>query len=286
MPKKLLMCWLALAALSVACVPEPVDDDSIPTFDAEENLMGQIQQEGVLRVAIEEDFAPWATLDSTGAEGFTADMGVWVADALGVEVEFIGAPSETMGDLVTDGDVHLAFPMVPITEASLTDHGWSDPYWVAHQRLLVSEGSQVTEVSDLDGEVVCEDLNEDTETSVTDLNDAVVSAPTGEDCAELLRSGDVAAAFGPDVELIHAMASTPGLQLTGENHSTEGYSAMLGVGTGGFNSFVDAVFAEADREGRWSVLYERWLTPVTGSEPPLHPDMTLEEAAALFPAGS
>ena len=277
------MCCLALTVLASACVPDPVDDDSVPSFDPEQNLMGQIQQEGVLRVALDDAFAPWSSVDEWGAgSGFTADLATLVAESLGVEIEFIAAPTEAMGEMVTDGDVHLAFPMEPITEESLENHAWSDPYWVAHARLLVASDSSVEKVTDLGGMAVCEEINEDTEPEAAELNgEAIV---TRGDCLDLLISGDADAVLGPDVTLIHHMAGADGLRLVAGELSTEGYSAMMAVGTGGFASFVDSVFAEADREGLWSDLYGRWITPATGLQPPAHPNMTLEEAAALFPA--
>ena len=283
MPGIKLFCCLVLTVLAAACVPEPVDDDSVPNFDPEENLMGQIQQDGVLKVAVEGAFEFWSSVDESGAgSGFTADLATLVAESLGVEIEFIAAPTEAMGDLVTDGDVHLAFPMEPITEESLENHAWSDPYWVAHARLLVTSDSSVEKVTDLGGIAVCEEINEDTEPETAELNgEATV---TRGDCLELLSSGGADAVLGPDVTLIHHMAGADGLRLVADELSTEGYSAMLALGTGGFAPFVDSVFAEADREGRWSDFYRRWITPPTGLPPPAHPNMTLEDAAALFPA--
>jgi len=279
-----LVCVMALATLAAGCVPDPVDDDSIPNFDPDQNLMGQIQDEGVLRVALEEDFLPWSGIDDSGdGSGFSADMARWVAESLGVEVEFLAAPSDSMGDLVTDGDVDMAFPMEPIIEESLENHAWSDPYWVAHARLLVTGDSPVQGVDDLDGRLVCEEINQDTQPGAVQLNRSA-EARRGS-CLEMLASGGADAVLGPDVTLIHHMASTDGLRLVGDQLSTEGYSAMVGLATGGFASFIDSVFAEADREGGWSELYETWITPVTGVSAPPHPNMTLEEAAALFPAG-
>lgn len=282
MPPRKLLCFVALVVLAAACVPDPVDDDSIPNFDPEQNLMGGIQQEGMLVVAVEEDFSPWSLLDGAEATGFLPDLARLVAESLGVDIQFVGAPSSDMGGLVTDGEVHLAFPMEPVTENSLGDYAWSDPYWVAHARLLVAQDSAIEGAGDLDERAVCEDINETTEPEVTELNEAAQA--TRGDCGEMLTSGEVDAVLGPDVRLIHHMDGADGLQIVGEQHSTEGYSAMMLQGTGGFASFVDSVFAEADSEGDWADLYERWITPVTATAPPPHPNMTLEEAAAIFPS--
>jgi hypothetical protein len=46
--------------------------------------------------------------------------------------------------------------------------------------------------------------------------------------------------------------------------------------------FVEGVLAEADAEGDWQRFYSEWFEPLGGTET-TYPDMTIEEAAALFP---
>lgn len=267
------------ALVGTACVPPPGDDDRIIRYDPDENLMGVIQEEGVLRAGIEPDLGPWGMRDT----GFTADLATVVAEALGVETEFVPAAAEEMPEMVAEGDIHIGFPMIPITEELLTTAGLSDPYWVGHQRLLVPDDSDVTAPTDLAGARVCSVVDEATGVAPPPgVEEITASDPS--DCASAMTKGRAQAVIGPDVILIHLAAEVPGWRLAGEGMTTTGYGAVVGTGTGGFNAFVDTVLGEADRELTWADLYEQWITPVTGTEPPGYPTMTLEQAAALYPA--
>jgi ABC-type amino acid transport substrate-binding protein len=269
-------------------VPPEEDNDRIPNFDPEENIMGQIQEEGVLRVGLESDVPPWSSTASGVPTGFTVDLGLLVADSLGVDADFVTADREVLPAMVADGDVDMAFPLIPTTEDLLIEHGLTDPYFVAHQRLLVKEGSSISEVEDLAGKEVCSLANEVTGADLEVLNPAigdVVEATNETECRDLIANDRVDAVTGPDILLLSIAGQEDGLTIVGEQLSTEGYGAVVSRGTGGFDGYVDGVLAEADKELYWTELYEKWISPVTGEdEPPPFPTMNLEEAAALFPS--
>jgi ABC-type amino acid transport substrate-binding protein len=279
-------CALLFALVLSGCVPAEEDDDRIVNFDAEENLMGRIQDRGVLRIGIEADVPPWASSEIGDPEGFTVDLGQLVADSLGVDAEFVTADRSLLPAMVVDGDVDIAFPLIPTTEELLIEYGLTDPYFVAHQRLLVSAGSEIAGVDDLSGQDVCSVANNDTGVDLETLNPAieeVVIATTAEECLDLITAGQVEAVTGPDLILLSLASQEDGFEIVGDDLTTEGYGAVVSRGTGGFDGFVDGVFAEADREFYWTELYEQWVSPVTGEPAPPFPTMNLEEAATLFP---
>jgi ABC-type amino acid transport substrate-binding protein len=290
----LLSCAVAIALLLSACVPSEEDNDRIPNFDPEDNIMGQIQEEGVLKIGIDKGAAPWSSVPKTGENvsgapsGFTVELGQLVADSLGVDAQFV-APQDpaTLPGMVDNGEVDIAFPLVPITEDLLVEHGLTDPYWVAHQRLLVPEDSAIDGIDDLAGDSVCSIANEETSVDLELLNPAIadiVLATDEHECLRLIRNGAVAAVTGPDILLLTIEAADDDLAIVGDQLSTEGYGAFVSRGTGGFDGYVDGIFAEADKELDWTKLYGKWITPITGEDPPPFPTMNLEEAAALFPA--
>lgn len=69
-----------------------------------------------------------------------------------------------------------------------------------------------------------------------------------------------------------------------EQLSTEGYGALVPSGEASWRDFVTQVLEESQQEGRWAELYRTWLQPLLGGEVLSPPGMTVEEAAALFPA--
>jgi glutamate transport system substrate-binding protein len=280
-------CSLALAVSFGACVPAEEDNDRIPNFDPAENIMGQIQEDGVLKIGVEGDTFPWSsTQDASPPLGFNVDLGQLVADSLGVDAEFVTADRDALPAMVADGDLHIAFPLIPITENLLIDHGLTDPYYVAHQRLLVRDGSAIDGLDDLGGSDVCSIANAETGADVELLNPQIaeVIATDERECLDLIRDDRVDAVTGPDILLLTIAAAEEHLTIVGDQMTTEGYGAVVSRGTGGFDGFVDGVFAEADQELYWTDLYAEWISPVTGEDPPPFPTMNLEEAAALFPA--
>jgi glutamate transport system substrate-binding protein len=276
----------ALVALS-SCLPEIVDDDTVPNFNAENTAMGVIQDEGVLRIAVEDDRPPWSDLDDAGEpEGFNVDLGRLIASSLGVEAEFVAATPDEMTQMLDDEDIDVAFPLAPITEERVSAHAYADPYWAGHQRLLVPEASEIEQVDDLAGKAVCSVVDEVTGAPAPELNpdiDDLIEPGEPLGCVEPMRTGEVDAIIGPDVLLFaHMDALGDGHRIVGDQLTTEGYGPVVGVGLGGFTSFIDGVFSEADREGVWREYYDEWIAPLTGVQMEF-PRMTTEDAAALYP---
>jgi ABC-type amino acid transport substrate-binding protein len=271
-----------------SCLPEVVDDDSVPNFNAENTIMGVIQEEGVLRIAVEDDRAPWSDFDGAEPVGFTVELGRLIARSLGVEAEFVPATPDEMTQMLDGEDIDVAFPLTPITEEKVSAHAYADPYWAGHQRLLVPEDSEIEQVDDLGGATVCSVVDAGTGAPALDLNPDIgdliePGEPLG--CVEPMRSGEATAVVGPDVLLIaHMEALGDGYRIVGDQLTTEGYGPAVVVGLGGFTSFIDGVFSEADREGVWREYYDEWIAPLTGVQMEF-PRMTTEDAAALYPAG-
>ena len=238
-----LVCALALSA---SCVPPEEGNDRVKRYDPAENIMGVIQERGVLRIGVPSDYPPFAIVEGASVEGFVVELGTLAAEALGVEAEFIPAPNRVLLDMVyvdpkkpeapTDAD--LVFPMVPITEELVKAWTFTDPYWVGHTR-------------DVEG-------------------------PS--------TSRQILTYSQPDVELLKIAYENPGVLVTGEEQSMEGYGAAVRTGAATFATLVSQVFNEADAEGDWSEFYDTWLAEYF-AEPDSDnvPIMTVEDAAALYP---
>ncbi|MDQ3940887.1 MAG: transporter substrate-binding domain-containing protein [Actinomycetota bacterium] len=300
-----LVCCLALAVLAVACVPPPEDIDTVVDFDPAETRMGVIQERGVLRVGVPEDpRPPLSFAGPTGYQGFLAELAGEIATALGVEIEFLPVPSEELLALQSvDGQkLDLAFPIVPITQKLVLQkcqgficRNVSHPYYVAHQRLLVRNGSGVADVENLGGREVCTVTPPGTSVDVRKLNPEVQVIDVNDvgECALLLENGSVDVVSALDVELMTVWATvtdctqpcppSPEFSLVGDDMTTVGLGVAMPPG-GGWNNFVNETWGETDAEGRWLEFHRVWIEPY-GIEVDEAPDMTVEEAAGLFPQG-
>ena len=275
----------------------PEDVDRVPKFDPADTLMGQIQEEGVLKVGIpNEALPPFTLVNATQFEfqGFLFDLAQEIADALGVEVEPVFLDEEELllpGRIGVESPVHISFPQLPATEELAKGHPLTHPYWVGHQRLLVRSDSGIDEVSDLDGHY-CTIVDDVTGVDLADLTGLEGTPSDIEGCARMLTKGKVDAVTAPDMTLMSVWAeATDCIQpcppsadyaIVGEELTTAGYGAMLPVGSPGWTNFVNATWAETDVEGRWLEFYDEWISDY-GLEIDEPPDLRVEEAAGLFP---
>ncbi|MEA2434775.1 MAG: polar amino acid transport system substrate-binding protein [Actinomycetota bacterium] len=288
MPRRILVCLFALVALA-ACIPAEPNDDLKRTFDPEETVMGEIQQRGRLIVGIDPAAHPFTyCLDPIPAgcewSGFTVDLAREVADSLGVDIKFVtGGATELLG-MPEVGGADISFPFVPVTGRLVEprDLAFTDPYYVAHERLLVRPDSEIQQAIDITTERVCESVNPGTGVPIEEINTTLTPVSASiEECAGMFADGRVDVVVGPDV-LLAGIVELAGGVIVGDQLNTEGYSAVLETGASAWIDYVNQVLEEAQQEGRWTEYFKRWIEPGLGEslDPP---GMSLEEAAALYP---
>jgi polar amino acid transport system substrate-binding protein len=278
---------LLLLLSASACVPAASRTNKVVHYDPTKTKMGEIQQRGDIVIGIPSDFFPFGYVDPSGnAAGFTAGLGRLVGDALGVRVRYAARPSAQLLNLVDTGKADLVFPMIPTTQRTAAAHPFTDPYYLAHQRLLVPRGSPIRGVADLGGKKVCSAITRTTELPLTRVDPAVslITVNQAARCGSLLKSHRVAAATGPDVALLALRHRLPGSQIVGDELTTEGYGAAASPCAPGLAQFASRVFATAKRNGQWAKLYTKWVLPATGaSAAPPAPTLTVIDAWDLFP---
>jgi ABC-type amino acid transport substrate-binding protein len=91
-------------------------------------------------------------------------------------------------------------------------------------------------------------------------------------CVQLLRNEQVDAVTTDNVILLQFLKEDEDVfELSEETFSTEPYGAGIKKGREEFVELVDGVIDDMKEDGRWADLYEKWITPVTGEEPPTPP---------------
>ena len=269
-----------VALVAAACVPPIPDNDEYVRFD-EETVMGEIQATGTLVVGVPDDVGdPWVE--------FALPVANDIAESLRVEVDVESHPNDELVDLVDAGTLDVAFPVLTITEELVRKHAFSDPIYVAHQRLVVPADAEVDTVDDLSGEV-CSPIDDATGVELQELNPGLLTLPLEpgdvRGCVPLFEQDLVASATAPDVLLATMLDELgPGYEVAGEQLTTEPLAVALERGASGWVDYVNKIVTEFDQEGRWAHAYEEHLGPLLGGATPEPPNMTLEEAAALFPA--
>lgn len=277
---------VALAAALLAssgCVP--AEKELVLARDYEiDTIMGEIQERGHIIIGIAEDAYPLGYVDHNNeAQGFTVAFGRKIADTLGVEARFISGPSDELIELPKEDLADVTFPAVTIREQLVRKHAFTDPYFISHQRLLTDQ--TVDTIDQLSGSRVCSLASEETGVALDELDPTIETVEADPlRCLQLLERGKVRAVTGSDYLLAGLRASgKKKMFVTGDQLTTEALGAVLERGASAWVEFVNGVLYLAEQEGDWQRAYGETLQDALG--PRELPTMTLEEAAALFPAG-
>src|SRR5919198_3225033 len=268
--------WLLAALVATALVAAGCGGDEEETgggpagapavkvekFPADTTL-GKIQQKGELKIGVKYDVPPFGFKNpqTNQVEGFDVDLGKALAQRLGVKPRFIEAISDNRVPFLQDGTADVILSTMTINAERAEQIEFSDPYYIARGRVLVKEGSEITGVQDLAGRKVCTALGSTYEANLKK------QAPKAKlnlvdsysECLELIQNGAVDAVSTDDVILTGMIIQDDTLKLVGEELTKEPYGAGIKKGEQQMVDFVNRVFAEVKRDGRWKRLYDRWV---------------------------
>jgi len=289
----LLASVAVLAVVATACGgdDEPAGGGS-PTSPAEApefpagSQAAEIVERGEIVLGVKFDVPPFGFLNpqSDEVEGFDVDLGNHIADALGVEPTFVEAISDNRIPFLQDGTVDLILSTMTITTDRDAEIDFSEPYYVAHGRVLVREDSDITGIDDLAGRKVCTVTGSTYEGAVTeqvpDADPQLVD--TYSECLSLIQTEAVEAVVTDDVILTGMIIQDPTLKLVGEEITVEPYGVGITDGETELQDFVNDVIGAVKDDGRWAEMFDTWIGQYTGEEQD-PPTMTLEEALELRP---
>jgi glutamate transport system substrate-binding protein len=287
----LLVGVLALASLALAGCGE--DEDRAPGRGAEvqrysaNTTMGRLQQKGEITIGVKFDVPPFGFKNprSGAVEGFDVDLGKAVAAQLGVRPRFIEAISDNRIPFLKDGTADLILSTMTITKERDQEIEFSNPYYIAHGRILVPQNSTIQGIQDLAGRRVCTALGS---TYADTLRERAPRATlrlvdSYSECLELLQNRAVDAVSTDDVILTGMIIQDRSLKLVGSELTTEPYGAGLKQGDTRFQSFVNEVLSRYKSDGRWARSYQRWVGRYTG-QPEQPPTLSLSQALEQAPS--
>jgi ABC-type amino acid transport substrate-binding protein len=282
---------VAFAVGTAGCIPPEPDNDRILNFDPRRTTMGAIQESGELIVGVERDLPPLSS--GSGAENELAErMAEEIAEALGVELRYVTGTTEELLRMPEEGEADVTFPFAPITEKLVRTHAVTDPYYVAHQKVLVRRDAGIATFEELDGTSICSAMGPDTGSDLTKLlSDVTVQESDLAGCHEMFVDREVDAITAPDLVLAPLVAGSPSgrapaAEVIPDELNTEAYGGVVErSAVAPMADFVSSVLEEAQAEGRWSEWFEELIAPGLPGVPSDPPGLTVEEAAALYPRG-
>ena len=280
---------VAVTAATAGCIPPEPDNDRLLHYDPQRTTMGAIQETGELTVGVERDVPPLSSGSGT-ENGLAERMAEEIAEALGVEVRYVTGTTEELLQMPEEGQADVTFPFAPITERLVRTHAVTDPYYVAHQKVLVPRDAGIETFEELDGVSICSAMNPNTVSDLTKLlSDVTVQESDLAGCRGMLVDGKVEAISAPDLVLAPLAAEgssgpVPAAEIIPDELNTEAYGAVVErSAVAPMADFVSSVLEEAQAEGRWSEWFEELIAPGLPGVPSDPPGLTVEEAAALYP---
>jgi glutamate transport system substrate-binding protein len=288
-----LVAVLALVALMGAACGE--DDPTTPgggdNGDAEEfeagSTMAKIQEKGEVVIGVKFDVPPFGfeNPQSGEVEGFDVEMGKIIADRLGVEPRFVEAISDNRIPFLQEGRVDVILSTMTITTDREHEIDFSDPYFVAHGRILVPGDSDIAGIEDLDGKRVCTAVGSTYEGAIAEQvpGAKLELVDTYSECFELIQNGGVDAVSTDDVILTGMIIQDDSLKLVGDEITFEPYGVGLPDKQDDMQEFVNGVLADIFADGTWQGLYDEWVGQYTGEEADDPAQLTLEDALEQRP---
>jgi glutamate transport system substrate-binding protein len=281
-----------VALLGAACgddAEEPGGGGEAQEFE-EGSTMADIVEKGEIVIGVKFDVPPFGfeNPQSGEVEGFDVDMGNAIAERLGVKAKFIEAISDNRIPFLQDGTVDLILSTMTITTDRDADIDFSNPYFIAHGRTAVYEGSDIAGPDDLgEGTRTCTALGSTYETTIIPKvapDTKIEAVDAYSDCVELLQNGAVDAEITDNIILAGQKAQDDKIQLVGEDLTTDPYGIGIPDGQTDMQDFVNEVLAEMFENGEWQAIYDKWVGSVTGEDAEIPSEWgTLEDALENYP---
>jgi ABC-type amino acid transport substrate-binding protein len=169
--------------------------------------------------------------------------------------------------------VDIVFSTMTINDERKKQIDFSEVYYVAAQTFLTRKGEGMTVETAADKKVCT------TKGSTSELNLPAVQPDVEmvlqdaySQCVQLLKNEQVDAVSTDDVILLQFLKQDPdAFEVSDETFSTEPYGAGIKKGHDEFVDFVDGVIGDMKDDGRWADLYDKWISPVTGTDAPEPP---------------
>jgi glutamate transport system substrate-binding protein len=216
-------------------------------------------------------------------QGFDVEVGKLIAkgifgDDIEGRVEFVEAQTRVREEYIEQGKVDLIVATYSITDSRKQRVGFSGPYLIAGQALLVKKSdNSITGPDNLAGKKVC------TVRGSTPLENIKKVAPEADtsllfdayaDCVEALKDGRIDAVTTDDQILLGYAAESPDdLKVVGRPFSTEKYGIGVKKDDNGFRTFVNDQLQRTFDDGSWAAAYANTIGTRTGAATPTPPPL-------------
>ena len=186
-------------------------------------------KEGVLTMATNATFPPYEYYESDAIIGIDAEIAGAVAEKLGLELKIEDMEFDSIILAVTQGKADLGLAGMTVTEERLEAVDFSDSYATGIQAVIVTEDSEITGISDLDGKQIG------------------------------VKQGKVDAVIIDNQPALAFIRNTDGLKILETEYAVEDYAAAIAKGNDALLTAVNGALAELKDDGTLQSIIDKYI---------------------------
>lgn len=255
----LTLAFLALVGIHFLLSP------SVDEF-AEGDLLDEIKSRGKVRIGINPNSKPFGFLDAKGNYvGYDVDLARYIAQNLvnnPQEIEFIKVTPSNRLLKASTGEADMVISTITITPQRQQIVSFSVPYDMAGQALLVRSKSDITSMSDLNGENVGVIFGTTAERNIKNLvpNANLLGFRSYNDAYKALKNGKIDAITSDDTILSRYAIDDPSVKLLSKRYSKEPYGIAFkkGESTVRLQEELNLIIEDLQRKNVIPRLRQKW----------------------------
>ncbi|MFJ7133059.1 ABC transporter substrate-binding protein [Streptomyces fungicidicus] len=228
----------------------------------------ELVKAGQLTTCTHLPYPPFQSEIDGKVQGFDVALIDLVADDLGVKQQILDTPFENFktGAFLNSGECDLAAAGMTITDERKKNVDFSDPYFNATQAVLVDKGSGVGSLADVKPKNV--KLGAQAQTTGEDYAKGQGFDPVSFESSDAvlngLRTGQVKAVVidYPVVQgWLKDKANADAFRVAEQIDTGEEYGFTVKKGNTALREAIDKALADAEADGTYKKLYEKWIGP-------------------------
>lgn len=231
-----------------------------------DGLLKQVLDKGTLIAGMEGNWAPWSyhDLDTNEVIGYDADTARAIGEKLGVEVQIVEAPWESLFAGLDDGRYDIVINGVEVTDERSEKYDFSEPYAYIHTALVVrKDNEEIKSFDDLKGKKTVNSIGSTYMELAESYGASAAGVSTLNDTIQNVIDGRADATLNADVSIYDYLNQQPDANIkivaTTEDASHVAIPIRKGDETASFEKAVNAAIEELKADGTLAKLSEKYF---------------------------
>lgn len=231
-----------------------------------DGLLKQVLDKGTLVAGMEGNWAPWSyhDLDTNEVIGYDADTARAIGEKLGVEVQIVEAPWESLFAGLDDGRYDIVINGVEVTDERSEKYDFSEPYAYIHTALVVrKDNEEIKSFDDLKGKKTVNSIGSTYMELAESYGASAAGVSTLNDTIQNVIDGRADATLNADVSIYDYLNQQPDVNIkivaTTEDASHVAIPIRKGDETASFEKAVNAAIEELKADGTLAELSEKYF---------------------------